>query len=359
MKSTLKQSRSGSLALALLLGLSAAALPAQAQTAGKKARAAKAAATQNAPASSSRSGDYIVAIVNSEPVTNHEVNRRAGMLAQQLRANKVAVPDRATLLRRALNDEILQKAATFSARNSGMTVGDEELRQIEANLARDRKMSVDEFRKRIIAERGITASQYRQSLLDQSLLDQILLERVRDARINAEVARISDVEALQLLRDEQRKTGATLMAEQSHARHILLRPAPNLSEQQALARLAAVRASIASGKTDFASAARELSQDGSASAGGDLGWAPAGQFVPEFEQQLDRLKPGQMSQPFMSRFGAHLVQLIERRTEPMNEAQQIAVARAALRERKAAQALQQWENEIRNRAYIEMRAEPR
>ena len=354
MKSTLKQSRSGSLALALLLGLSAAALPAQAQTAGKKARAAKAAATQNAPASSSRSGDYIVAIVNSEPVTNHEVNRRAGMLAQQLRANKVAVPDRATLLRRALNDEILQKAATFSARNSGMTVGDEELRQIEANLARDRKMSVDEFRKRIMAERGITASQYRQSLLDQ-----ILLERVRDARINAEVARISDVEALQLLRDEQRKTGATLMAEQSHARHILLRPAPNLSEQQALARLAAVRTSIASGKTDFASAARELSQDGSASAGGDLGWAPAGQFVPEFEQQLDRLKPGQMSQPFMSRFGAHLVQLIERRTEPMNEAQQIAVARAALRERKAAQALQQWENEIRNRAYIEMRAEPR
>ena len=177
MKSTLKQSRSGSLALALLLGLSAAALPAQAQTAGKKARAAKAAATQNAPASSSRSGDYIVAIVNSEPVTNHEVNRRAGMLAQQLRANKVAVPDRATLLRRALNDEILQKAATFSARNSGMTVGDEELRQIEANLARDRKMSVDEFRKRIIAERGITASQYRQSLLDQ-----ILLENRRKAR---------------------------------------------------------------------------------------------------------------------------------------------------------------------------------
>ena len=354
MKTTVKQSpalaRTGALTLAILLGFSAAALPAQAQTAGKS----KTAATKKAPQASSRSGDYIVAIVNSEPVTNHEVNRRASMLAQQLAANKVAVPDRATLLRRALNDEILQKAATFSARNSGMTVGDEELRQIEANLARDRKVSVEEFRKRIIAERGITASQYRQSLLDQ-----ILLERVRDARINAEVARISDVEALQLLRDEQRKTGATLMAEQSHARHILLRPAPNLSEQQALARLAAVRASIASGKTDFASAARELSQDGSASAGGDLGWAPAGQFVPEFEQQLDRLKPGQMSQPFMSRFGAHLVQLIERRTEPMNEAQQIAVARAALRERKAAQALQQWENEIRNRAYIEMRAEPR
>lgn len=348
---SLAQARPGALALALLLGLSAATLPAQAQTAAKT-RSAK--ATTKAPVASSRSGDYIVAIVNSEPVTNHEVNRRAAMLAQQLAANKIPVPDRATLLRRALNDEILQKAATYSARNSGFRVEDEELRQIEANMARERKLGVEDFRKRIMAERGITASQYRQSLTDQ-----ILLERVRDARINAEVARISDVEALQLLREEQQKTGATLTAEQSHARHILLRPAPNLTEKQALARLAAVRASIASGKTDFASAAREISQDGSASAGGDLGWAPAGQFVPEFEQQLDRLKPGQMSQPFLSRFGAHLVQLIERRTEPMTEAQQVAVARAALRERRSAQALQQWENEIRNRAYIEMRAEPR
>ena len=125
MKTTVKQSpalaRTGALTLAILLGFSAAALPAQAQTAGKS----KTAATKKAPQASSRSGDYIVAIVNSEPVTNHEVNRRASMLAQQLAANKVAVPDRATLLRRALNDEILQKAATFSARNSGMTVGDE------------------------------------------------------------------------------------------------------------------------------------------------------------------------------------------------------------------------------------------
>ena len=258
MKTTVKQSpalaRTGALTLAILLGFSAAALPAQAQTAGKS----KTAATKKAPQASSRSGDYIVAIVNSEPVTNHEVNRRASMLAQQLAANKVAVPDRATLLRRALNDEILQKAATFSARNSGMTVGDEELRQIEANLARDRKVSVEAFRKRIIAERGITASQYRQSLLDQ-----ILLERVRDARINAEVARISDIEALDLLREEQRKTGATLTADQSHARHILLRPAQGMTEKQALARLATVRSSIASGKTDFATAAREMSQDGS------------------------------------------------------------------------------------------------
>ena len=80
MKTTVKQSpalaRTGALTLAILLGFSAAALPAQAQTAGKS----KTAATKKAPQASSRSGDYIVAIVNSVPVTNHEVNRRASIL---------------------------------------------------------------------------------------------------------------------------------------------------------------------------------------------------------------------------------------------------------------------------------------
>lgn len=344
--------RTASLALAVTLGLSAA-MPAQAKTPVRKARASKAAPAAATSVAPSR-GDYIVAVVNNEPVTNHEVNLRAAVLAKQLASNKTAVPDRAALLRRALNDVILQKAAIFSARNSGIKIDDEELRQIEANLARERKLSVEDYRKHVMADRGLTLEQYRKSMLDQ-----VLLERVRDARINAEVAKISDAEALKLLRDEQQRTGAALTAEQTHARHILLRPAQGMNEKQALARLAAVRSSIAAGKLDFAAAARQLSQDGSASSGGDLGWAPPGQFVPEFEQQLERLKPGQMSQPFLSRFGAHLVQLMERRTEPLNDAQQLALARSALRERKAGEALQQWENEIRNRAYIEMRAEPR
>ena len=146
---------------------------------------------------------------------------------------------------------------------------------------------------------------------------------------------------------------------ETRARHILLIPSAKLSEKQATAQLAQVRRDIASGKTDFADAARRLSMDGSAQQGGDLGWAQPGMFVPEFEERLDKLQAaGNMTQPFTSRFGVHLVQLLERRSAPMTQAQQVAMARAALREQRAGEALRNWEEEIRGRAYIEMRRTP-
>lgn len=99
--------------------------------------------------------------------------------------------------------------------------------------------------------------------------------------------------------------------------------------------------------------------DGSAQQGGDLGWAQPGMFVPEFEERLGQLQAaGNMTQPFISRFGVHLVQLLERRSVPMTQAQQVAMARAALREQRAGEALRNWEEEIRGRAYIEMRRTP-
>ena len=81
--------------------------------------------------------------------------------------------------------------------------------------------------------------------------------------------------------------------------------------------------------------------------------------MPEFEERLDKLQAaGNMTQPFTSRFGVHLVQLLERRSAPMTQAQQVAMARAALREQRAGEALRNWEEEIRGRAYIEMRRTP-
>lgn len=102
-----------------------------------------------------------------------------------------------------------------------------------------------------------------------------------------------------------------------------------------------------------------MSQDGSAAQGGDLGWAPEGAFVPEFQEQIDALQPGALSQPFTSRFGVHLVQLLDRRSAPMTQEQQIQAARNILRQQKAQEALRKWESEVRAQAYIEMREAPR
>jgi peptidyl-prolyl cis-trans isomerase SurA len=101
--------------------------------------------------------------------------------------------------------------------------------------------------------------------------------------------------------------------------------------------------------------ARQHSQDGSAVDGGNLGWSEPGMFVPEFDEVLSALSPGEVSQPVVSRFGLHLIQLNERRTVALTAAQQKELARNSLRERKAAQAFETWAQDVRGRAYVEFR----
>jgi peptidyl-prolyl cis-trans isomerase SurA len=145
---------------------------------------------------------------------------------------------------------------------------------------------------------------------------------------------------------------------QSHANHILLRAGPELSQAAALAKMTEIRQRITSGKTDFASAAREYSQDGSAPQGGDLGWASPGMFVPEFEEVMNRLNDGQISNPMVSRFGVHLIQLVERRRVDMSPREVRELVRNQLREAKLDAAYATWVRDVRDRAYVELREPP-
>jgi peptidyl-prolyl cis-trans isomerase SurA len=146
---------------------------------------------------------------------------------------------------------------------------------------------------------------------------------------------------------------------QSRARHILLRPGPQMTQAAAVAQLARWREQVTSGQANFEALAREHSQDGSAQAGGDLGWVNPGQFVPEFEEVMNSLKPGEMSAPVVSRFGVHLIRLEERRNRVLSEREQRDAAQAMVREAKAAQALQIWAQDVRSRAFVEYREPPR
>jgi peptidyl-prolyl cis-trans isomerase SurA len=101
-----------------------------------------------------------------------------------------------------------------------------------------------------------------------------------------------------------------------------------------------------------------MSQDGSAQQGGDLGWANPGMFVPEFEQVMNRLRPGQVAEPLVSRFGVHLIEVTDRRNVPMSDQEQRTVARNALREKKFDETYAAWVEDIRGRAYVEMRESP-
>jgi peptidyl-prolyl cis-trans isomerase SurA len=150
----------------------------------------------------------------------------------------------------------------------------------------------------------------------------------------------------------------TLLITQTRARHILLRPSAQLSQAQAIAQLSAVRRDILSGRADFADQAKRMSQDGSAAQGGDLGWANPGMFVPEFEQPMNQLRPGQLAEPVVSRFGVHLIEVVDRRDAAMTDAEQRNLARNVLREGKLDEAYASWVQEIRGKAFVEMRESP-
>ncbi|HEX7647043.1 MAG TPA: peptidylprolyl isomerase, partial [Noviherbaspirillum sp.] len=107
----------------------------------------------------------------------------------------------------------------------------------------------------------------------------------------------------------------------------------------------------------FEDLAKLFSNDLSASRGGDLGWVYPGDTVPEFERAMDALKPGEVSQPVESPFGWHLIQVLERKKDDVSQERQRLLARQVLRERKLEEATQDWLRQLRDRAYVEYRAD--
>lgn len=456
-------------AAAILLGIwMVLALPSQAQmreqTSGSRTPAAKMSNLMTITPGLQRPVDFIVAVVNSEPVTNNEVLSRAQRVEQQLTQQNVAIPPRPELLRELLERIISEKAQLQMARELGLRIEDNAVVYALQNIALQNQISVEELRRRLIANADEKAyTQFRNDVRDELLLtrlreqqvdakvkvtesevDQLIAEQVKSsdsanteidlaqilivvpenatpAQLNAlqgkaqsalnraragedfgtlvkEFSGAPDraaggqmglrsaerypslfIEATQnvsvgglsgLVRSEagfhilkvlERKQtgipGAILV--QTHARHILLRPSAKLSEAAAKARLLDFKKRIGTQKADFATLARENSQDGSAAEGGDLGWANPGMFVPEFEEVMNRLAPGQIADPLVSRFGVHLIQVLERRQVKLSAREQREMVRNLIREKKNEEQYTTWAREVRGRAYVEYRDVPR
>jgi peptidyl-prolyl cis-trans isomerase SurA len=166
---------------------------------------------------------------------------------------------------------------------------------------------------------------------------------------------------LKLLGRRKAVIGPTTFAAvtQTHVRHILLKVNEVMSATQARERLADIKQRINSGRATFEEMAKSYSADGSASRGGDLGQIYPGDTVPEFEHAMDALKPGEISDPVETPFGMHLIQVVDRKSEPLPEERLRQLARQALRERKADEAFQDWSRSIRDRAWVEMRLDDR
>jgi peptidyl-prolyl cis-trans isomerase SurA len=403
-----------------------------------------------------RALDYIVAVVDNEPITNLEVNSLAAMVDPA--ANKTG---RESLLREALENLINESAQLQIARQMNMQIAPAELQMAIENTAQRNQISVEEMKQRLLSQ-GIGWERYRTQIKRQ-----MLLQRVREREVTSRI-KIQDHEVEAFLQESnkeqdvsksdihiahiliglsekatadevtqafnkandilsQAKKGAdfgklaaefsqapdrvnggqlglrsperypTLFVDavkplqvaglagpirsgagfhilklierrsadalpstitQTHARHILLRPSNQLSQDAARAQLAGFRQQIETGKATFEELAKLHSQDGSATQGGDLGWANPGNMVPEFEKVMDSLNLGEISDPLVSRFGVHLVQVLERREAPLSIRDKQDMARNILRDRKFDETMKNWEREMRGRAYVEYRDPP-
>ena len=447
------------LLVAALLGAGAA--QAQLRPSGQPSLKLAAPATTALAASSPRTVDFIVVLVNSEPITNNEVRARVLRVEQQIAQQGGAMPPRAEFVPQVLEQLVGERVQIQQAKALGIQVDEATLAQAEESIAAQNQMSLADFRRRLAAE-GVDASRLRSDLRNQ-----ILVQRVREREVEGRV-QVSEADIDAYIREQNANTAlselqlnlahvlvlvpegatdaqlktlqaraqqvadraraggdfATLAREfsdapekvnggefglrpadrlpelfvgatralavgevagplrspagfhvlklldkrqaglpdsfvtQTRARHILLRVTPQRSAQAAAEQLARYRQQIAEGKAGFADLARAHSQDGSAPEGGDLGWASPGQFVPEFEQVMNSLRPGEISEPLVSRFGVHLIQVTERRDQPLSQREQREMIRAVVREQKSNEALTNWLQDLRGRAFVESRESP-
>ena len=406
----------------------------------------------------SSAADFIVAVVNSTPITNVELQLRLLRVQQQL-SRQGKVPPRSQLLREVLERLILERAQLQLARELGVTPDDAAVDQAVDNVALQNQVSLEELKRRLSAD-GVDYARFRADVRDELTLvrlrerevdsrvkvseqdidqffrdrqaqagaeperiqlaqilvavpesataDQVralqakaqrALDRVRAGEafdgVAAEVSDAADraaggdlglrpvdrlpslfVDAVRDLKDgalagplrsgagfhvlqlvKRSRDAAALTVIQTRARHILFKSGPKFNEAQATAKLLEFKRQIVAGQADFAALARDNSEDGSAKAGGDLGWASAGMFVPEFEQVMNQLAPGQIADPLVSRFGVHLLQVMARREAPLSEREQRELARNLVREKKTDEAFILWQQEVRGRAYVEFRNE--
>jgi peptidyl-prolyl cis-trans isomerase SurA len=150
---------------------------------------------------------------------------------------------------------------------------------------------------------------------------------------------------------------AAAAVQQTHARHILIKVTPTVSAADAKRKLVELKERLDNKAAKFEDLARLQSNDGSAAKGGDLGWLYPGDTLPEFEAVMNSLKLGEVSEPVETSFGYHLIEVLERKSEDLSKEKQRNAARNAIRERKTEEAAEDWQRQVRDRAYVEFRDE--
>lgn len=290
-----------------------------------------------------------------ERMREREVYRRIQISDEEV--DKVLDEERARINADA-ETNLAQILVTVPERADAATVA-ERRERIMAALARVRGGEAFDAVAKEVSEDGNRARGGEIGLLPAARLPDVFIEATRLLRpgeVTTEPLRSgAGFHILKVIERKERPLGE---ATETRARHVLLRTSPQLSAEVASRRLADYRRQIETGARSFEDIARQYSEDGSAASGGELGWAGPGVMVPEFEAAMNALPLGGLSAPVVSRFGVHLIQVLERRKVVLDIKQLREQARNALREQRFEQVYRDWTKELRSLAYIEFREPP-
>jgi peptidyl-prolyl cis-trans isomerase SurA len=185
--------------------------------------------------------------------------------------------------------------------------------------------------------------------LPQFILD--LVVKMKPGEVSEPVRTPSGYHIVKLT--ERRSGEAPVIINQIHVRHILMKPNELDDDETVRQKLAKLRERIEKGES-FAGIASTASEDpGSAPDGGDLGWSGPGTFVPEFDKAIADLKTDEISEPFKSRYGWHIVQMLGTRTYDSTDDVRRQKAYAAIRESKADEETELWLRRLKDDAFVE------
>lgn len=186
-------------------------------------------------------------------------------------------------------------------------------------------------------------------------LPALFANNVADMKVGDTSDLIRSPSGFHIFRLTDKHSGERHMVSQTRARHILIKTNELVDDTTARNRLLELKNRLENGE-DFAALARAHSDDkASAAKGGDLGWSSPGQMVSAFEAVMERLEPGQISEPAQTQFGWHIIQVLDRRRHDDTDAFYRNQARKQLFERKAAEEEDLWLRRLRDEAYIEIR----
>jgi peptidyl-prolyl cis-trans isomerase SurA len=186
----------------------------------------------------------------------------------------------------------------------------------------------------------------------------LFVNAVRDLKVGAVTPLIRSGAGFHILKVVSRGQDSGMTIVQTRVRHIVMRPTAQSSVQQTEDRLREMRQAIMNGSARFEDLARQYSEDASAPQGGDLGWVSPGTLVPEFEDAMNKLPTGGVSNPVQSRFGVHLIQVLDRREQTLDPKQVREQATNVLKEEKFEPAYAEWVADLRAKAFIEYREPP-